>query len=447
MKGRRAHIIGLGRSGIAAAKLLMSREWSVIASDMADKDKLDDAIQELTDAGAKVFTGGHDEALEIEVDLAVVSPGVPLNSKVVSQLQRRDVQVVSELEIGWRYCRGKVVAVTGTNGKTTTTALLGDIFLESPYLSFSCGNIGIPLSAVADMTNDETLLAVEVSSFQLLTMESFRPDVAVFLNLTPDHLDWHSSFEEYAEAKSRLWVNQTEDDWLVHNADDPEIEKLILSASSRKFPFSLIREFRTGAFYKNKELVVRLPDHSEFRLPRSDLKLLGLHNVENALAALSAALLLDVDSKVIQAGVAGFEAIPHRLEIVRELDGVVWINDSMATNIEAGLAALEAMESPTVMIAGGKAKGSDFRRLRAEKLQRVKRMILIGEAADLIERDVDGVVDVVHAIDMADAVEKARQSASAGDVVLLSPLCASFDMFRNFEERGDAFKRLVMKLS
>jgi len=453
---RHAHVVGLGKSGLAAAKLLLRNGWLVIGSDLSDKDQLSGDISEITALGAVVFLGGHQSALETEVDLAVLSPSVPLDSNVVEVLKEKNVTIIGELELGWRHCRGQVAAITGSNGKTTTTALLGEIFSVSGRPSFTCGNIGLPLSEVAVQTTDDTLLSVEVSSFQLMTIDSFRPRVAVLLNLSPDHIDWHGGFENYIDAKSRIWSYQTEDDWVVYSADDPIVAELVEKAPSRKFPFSVEwhdllasrvskeNVMKPGAYISGDDMVAYLPDGSEFRMARDDLRLLGRHNTANGLAALSAALLLGVDPEAVQRGLAGFSGYPHRLETIRELNGVRWINDSKATNVGAGFVALEAVEGSIILIAGGRPKGGGFRGLRGlSALNRVKKAVLIGEAASDIERDIGDLIDTVQADDMDDAVRKARDLSEAGDTVLLSPLCASFDMFRSYEERGDTFRKLV----
>ncbi|NQU06648.1 MAG: UDP-N-acetylmuramoyl-L-alanine--D-glutamate ligase, partial [Calditrichaeota bacterium] len=369
MNGKLIHVLGMGKSGAAAARLLLDVGWSVIISDTQPEESLRNAVDIMTNAGAIVVTGGHEEALKHNADLAVISPGIKLDAPVVCELRERGVKIISELEIGWIYCCGKIAAITGSNGKTTTTALIGKIFDVVQLDSFTCGNIGLPLSAVAELTNERSLLALEVSSFQLMTIDTFKPAVAVLLNLTPDHLDWHGGFDEYAKAKSRLWLNQDDNDWLVYNVDDNEVWKLISTAGSRLFPFSTKHELKEGAFLYDDEMVFRLPDADELRIPRSELNLLGRHNTENGLAAISASLLLGVNQDDVKSGVNDFSPVPHRLETIAELDGITWINDSKATNVEAGMAALEAMDRPVVMIAGGVAKGGDFTKFRNSNLK------------------------------------------------------------------------------
>jgi len=442
---RRAHIVGLGRSGLAAAQLLLKRKWELVVSDDADSEELRKSALELSSQGIKVHLGGHGEALKQPVELAVTSPGVSWMAPMLEQRRQEGVEVISELELGWRHCRGKVVAVTGSNGKTTTTTLLGEIFKRSGRPGFTCGNIGTPLSAVADETTDDSLLTVEVSSYQLEGIVSFHPSVGVLLNITPDHLDRHGDLAGYARAKARLWRNQTGSDWLVYFADDPIVGGLVDEAPSRKFPFSIRERLGVGAWVENDELVVKTPA-GEFRMPRSSFRMPGRHNSANALAAISAALLMGVEERAIRAAVTEFEGIPHRLELVREFDQVVWINDSKATNVDAGRWAVESVERPIILIAGGRAKGGGFRDLRDIAAGRLKRLILIGEAASDIRQDLGDLAPVEMANSLDQAVTLARKSAAPGDAVLLSPLCASFDMFRNYEDRGEQFKQLVINL-
>ncbi|MDP8239889.1 MAG: UDP-N-acetylmuramoyl-L-alanine--D-glutamate ligase [Candidatus Hatepunaea meridiana] len=442
----RAHIIGIGKSGLAAALLLLRHGWSVIVSDISDGREYAETVSQLIRAGAKVFLGGHKEALEIHADMAVLSPGISLDTDVVKLLQNQRIPIISELELGWRYCNGRITAITGSNGKTTTTALLGEIFSHSGYPSYSVGNIGLPLSDVADRTTKDALLAVEVSSFQLMTIDKFKPKIAILLNLSADHLDWHGGFEKYAEAKARLWMNQTKDDWLIYNMDDPNVVYHAEKSLFHRFPYSFTKEFEVGAFMQSSEFVVRLPDGSEFRQDRSELKLLGRHNATNALSAISAALLLDVHPNAVRNGVSSFKGYPHRLEKVRERRGVIWLNDSKATNVDAGLVALEAVEKPIVLIAGGRGKGGGFRDFLNGPVDRIKTALLIGETACEIEKDIGNKVKTIHADNLEDAVEKANRITEPGDTVLFSPLCASFDMFHNYEERGECFRQLVKEL-
>lgn len=440
------HILGMKDSGIAAAKLMLNKGWDVIISESSKSREMRGAQKELQQLGATTFIGGHDEALKLKFDLVVVSPGIPPHADVIQKCNKLSVPIIGELELGYRYCMGRLAAISGSNGKSTTTALLGNIFKKTGALSFTCGNIGRPLTSVADLTTPESLLAVEVSSYQLATIDRFRPEIALLLNITPDHLAWHQGFENYKQAKARLWLNFDEGDPVVYFADDEDVVSLIEKANVLELLFSISRKLPQGAFLEDDEMVFRLPQADEVRFDRGLLKLPGRHNSANALAAITAALYMGIDRDAIEQGLSDFNGLPHRLEFVRERNGVTWINDSKCTNVDSGKWALEAVGNSIVMIAGGESKGGGFCDVKAEVAGSVKMLILIGEAANEIEQDLGDVTEVHHASDLTDAVQMAYQLASSGDKVLLAPLCASFDMFRNFEQRGDMFREAVLAL-
>lgn len=448
MAPERAHVFGLGASGRAAAKLLLKQGWAVIISDDQDTPELRETRRELTVLGAKVFLGGHDEALREQVDLAVVSPGIAPSLRCITSRRLEGVEVVGELELGFWFTRGLAAAVTGTNGKSTVTALLGAIFKATGQRCFTCGNIGLALSDVALQTDGGSLLAIEVSSFQLVTIRIFRPRVSVLLNVTPDHLNWHGGFGEYKKAKSLIWKNQGKGDFVVYDYDNPVARELVKSVNNGALtmPFSIVEELPAGGFAREDRIIVRCRDGKRFEAPRALIHIPGRHNLSNVLAAATAAFCLSVSPEAIRRGIDGFQGLPHRLEFIRELDGVEYRNDSKATNVDSGRCALEAMNRPVVLIAGGRGKGGGFRDLRALVREKVQHLVLLGECANEIAQDLEGLTTVEFADTLADAVQKARQAAVPGDVVLLSPLAASFDMFRNFEDRGDQFRQLVMGL-
>lgn len=443
---KQAHMVGLGRSGLAAIDLLVQNGWQVIVSDDNDSDELRNLTATLKERGVITFLNGHDEALRTPVDLIVVSPGVPWNAGVLNLRRLQNVEVIGEVELGARHCRGRVAAVTGSNGKTTTTKLLGDLFAASGRPYRTCGNIGLPFTAVVSDTAEETLISLEVSSFQLEGIVDFHPEVAIIMNLTPDHLDRHGSLEGYANAKSRLWRNQSAADWLIYFHDDPIVDDMVRDAPSRLFPFSVKDQLEPGACLVDGNMVVTTPQGDSISIKRDTLALPGVHNTANALAAISAAKLMGIENKVIRSAIENFKGVPHRLEFIRELDGVRWINDSKATNVDAGHWAIEAIDDPIILIAGGRTKGGGFESLHNGIREKVRLLILIGEAAEAIESDLGEYTKVVRANDMSTAVSEARKNASAGDSVLLAPLCASFDQFKNFEDRGDHFRKLVMGL-
>ena len=453
METHSAHVLGLGVSGQAAAHLLLTHGYKVVVSDSSSTPELERVAEELRMSGARVFLGEHVDAGHGRIDFVVISPGIPTNLSVVEDFRNRGIPIISELELGWRFCSGSCVMITASNGKTTSVKLLGRIFECTGHPTFVVGNVGLPLTAVTDETTPDSLLSIEASSFQLETIVDLRPDVAVILNITPDHLGrYDGSMDDYAHAKARMWMNQTEADWLIYNDDDPLVKELIRNASSRLFPFSTENELEYGAFLDNDEFVVRINDASgadgsgEFRLERRKLKLIGRHNSANGLAVISAALLLNVDPTAILKGVESFEGVPHRLEFVRSLNGISFWNDSKCTNCDAGRCALEAVGENIILIAGGRPKGGGFKGLRDTAADRVKRLILIGEAAGEIENDLGHLAPVDHAGDLETAVHIAYSAAVSGDSVLLSPLCASFDQFPNYVARGDLFRRLVIEL-
>lgn len=447
MSRKPAHIIGLGRSGQAAANWLLLHNWDVVVSDDAGEDKLAAAAQKLQISGAVVCLGGHSEALKVPVDLVVVSPGVPMNHPAILTRLSQGVEVIGELELGWRNSRGAIAAITASNGKSTATALTGEIFAASGRPAFTAGNIGIPLISIAGQTSPDSLIAVEVSSYQLESIKTFKPKAAAILNITPDHLQRHGTFEAYTGAKSRLCMNQDVDDFLIFNADDKIVCDITHGVRSQKIPFSTERQLEFGGWIAGGAMHLSPTKESQhYTLPRSALALPGVHNTQNALAAILSALACGVKWQAIECGVRNFKGLPHRLEFVRRLNGVNWINDSKATNVDSGLTALKALNAPIILIAGGRPKGGGFKDLRPLMKAKVKSLIVLGEAAAEIAADLGDLCSTHFVHNLEEAVHFARQTTAAGDTVLLSPLCASFDMFDNFEQRGDVFKELVGKL-
>jgi UDP-N-acetylmuramoylalanine--D-glutamate ligase len=381
--------------------------------------------------------------------LIVVSPGVPMDTPEVKQVVAFGLPVIGELELASRYLQGRVVAITGSNGKTTTTTLVGKIFADAGVPTLVGGNIGLPVIDLVAKSGLTTVSVLEVSSFQLETVEEFHPWIAVILNITPDHLDRHGSFESYAAAKARITERQTVEDFLVLNAEDKAAQMVALKTKAQIFWFSGRRPIKQGAFVHGESIlfVPREGAKAEPVMPVSDIHLKGSHNVENVLAAVCAARLAKIPAESIRASVAGFAAVEHRLELVKVVNGVEFYNDSKATNVDATMKAVASFAGGIHLILGGKDKDSDYTLMSGMLKERVKIVYTIGSAAEKIERELQGVVKIVPAETLQVAVAKAAKAATNGDVVLLSPACSSFDQFENYEQRGRVFRQLVNELN
>jgi UDP-N-acetylmuramoylalanine--D-glutamate ligase len=448
LAGRRVTVLGLAKSGVAAARLLRAAGADVVGTDAKPVAALGREVAALAEVGVRLVTGpGAAPEAFAGAELAVVSPGVPLDAPPLVAVRARQVPIIGELELGWRATEADTIAITGTNGKTTTTALTGSILAQQPRPVLVAGNIGTPLAAHALTFPPDGLVVCEVSSFQLETTDRFQPRVAVVLNLTPDHLDRHRTFEAYGDAKARIFVNQTAADCAVLNADDEATRALAARASAPVVWFSRRRELPHGVFVRDGWIAAKLNGHVEEICPLSEIFLRGQHNVENVLAATACALWAGVSPAAIRAAIGRFRGVAHRIEWVRDLAGVKYYNDSKGTNVDSTLRALESFAEPIILIAGGKGKGQDFAPLAAASRGRVAHAVLIGEDAARIGAALtDADVPVTHSRSLPDAVDRARAVATPGSIVLLSPACASFDMFDNFEHRGEVFKKIVERL-
>jgi len=447
LKNKRVLVVGLGKSGIAAARFLKARGAQVTVSDIRPAGLIAE-LPSLLDEGIMVETGSHGLLTFRRQDLIVVSPGVPSNTPELEQVRALGILIIGELELGASFLQGEIVAITGSNGKTTTTTLIGEILKASGRPTLVGGNIGRPVVDMVAESTAESWSVLEVSSFQLETIQSFRPRIAVVLNITPDHLDRHGSFKTYAAAKTRITENQTADDLLVLNAEDEPTKLVAAKSKAQIYWFSPRRQVKQGAFVHGESIFFRSREGgpAEPILPTDEIPLAGAHNVENVLAAVCAARLAGVQHEVIRGAVAGFHAVEHRLEFVRELDGVRYFNDSKATNVDATAKAIEAFPGGIWLILGGKDKDSDYSTLAPLLRERVRAVITIGSAAEKIETQLAGVVKIERAETMERAVAWARQQAAAGETVLLAPACSSFDQFENYEHRGRVFKELVREL-
>jgi UDP-N-acetylmuramoylalanine--D-glutamate ligase len=449
LKNKRVLVVGLGKSGLSAAMFLREQGARVTVSDTRSAVALAKEIPALLEAGIMVESGGHGLLTFRRQDLIVVSPGVPMDTPEVKQVVAFGLPVIGELELASRYLQGRVVAITGSNGKTTTTTLVGKIFADAGVPTLVGGNIGLPVIDLVAKSTPETVSVLEVSSFQLETVEEFHPWIAVVLNITPDHLDRHGSFESYAAAKARITERQTAEDFLVLNAEDKAAQMVALKTKAQIFWFSGRRPIKQGAFVHGESIlfVPREGAKAEPVMPVSDIHLKGSHNVENVLAAVCAARLAKIPAESIRASVAGFAAVEHRLELVKVVNGVEFYNDSKATNVDAAMKAVASFPGGVHLILGGKDKDSDYTLMSGMLKERVKIVYTIGSAAEKIERELQGVVKIVSAETLQVAVAKAAKAAATGDVVLLSPACSSFDQFENYEQRGRVFRQLVNELN
>jgi UDP-N-acetylmuramoylalanine--D-glutamate ligase len=446
LRGRPATVVGLARSGVAACRLLAASGARVVATDVKTAAALGPEVAGLEALGVRLMVGGHPREAFAGAELVVVSPGVPAGPGRFPGLPPA-ATVIGELELAWRVIESDTIAITGTNGKTTTTALTGELLRQQARAVFVGGNIGTPLAVEALRFPADGIAVLEVSSFQLETIETFRPRVAAVLNVTPDHLDRHAGFAAYVEAKARIFANQTAADCAVLNRDDQVARELATRTAAHVLWFSRERPLEHGVFVQAGWIVARLNGHVEEICPVSEIPLRGRHNVENVLAATGCALWTGMAPEAIRRGIALFRGVPHRIEFVRDLGGVAFYNDSKGTNVTSTIKALESFTEPIVLIAGGRGKGQDFAPLAGAARGRVARAITIGEDGGKIgDALAHAGIAVGPAESLEAAVTAARRLARAGDVVLLSPACASFDMFDNFEHRGDLFRAMVLAL-
>lgn len=445
LRGKRVLVVGLARTGVATALFCAQRGATVTATDTRTENEIGQALGSLRQAGVSLVLGRHDEKLFVEQDLIVPSPGVPADTPMLLAARAAGVTIWSEIELADRFLNGRLIGITGSNGKTTTTSLIEHVLRNAGMSTVLAGNIGTPLIARVEETSDETVTVAELSSFQLELIETFRPNISVFLNLTPDHLDRHHTVEAYTTAKVRIFENQLEQDAAILNADDSATTPLAPSRP-QVFWFSRKQRVAQGAFLRDAEIVFRQSGEEETVLKVDDIPLSGAHNVENVLAAVAACHLAGATASAIAKGVRSFAGVEHRLEFVAEISGVRYYNDSKATNVDATLKALDSFPGRILIILGGKDKGSDYTLLRQPLRDKAILALLIGAAADKIEKQIAGSVAIERANTMERAVEVASHAAQHGDVVLLAPACASFDQFQNYEHRGRVFKDLVHQL-
>jgi UDP-N-acetylmuramoylalanine--D-glutamate ligase len=448
--GRKVLVIGAARSGIASARFLAQRGAIVALNDRKPVAEWPPEALDLKTEGVGHIEGEPPSWLLDQIDLVVVSPGVPTKSIPIRYADRRGAEVIGEVELASRFLRGRLVAITGTNGKTTTTTLIGRMLKDAGLNAQVGGNIGTALISLIDSSTDDGWTVVEVSSFQLETTVDFHPTVAAVLNVTPNHMDRYESLMDYAAAKHRIFANQTPGDVAILNADDEIVSSWVKGLRPQVVQFSTRRELEEGLFLRGRDLVSRTKDGERVLVTRDEMRLRGTHNVENVLAAMAAGLACGAPPESLRETVRRFQPVEHRLEEVAEINGVRFFNDSKATSVDATMKALEAFSADrgkVVLILGGRGKQAPYSPLASLISEGVRKMILIGEDAPAIERELKSAAAFEHASDMHDAVERAFASAEAGDVVLLAPACASFDMFESFEHRGRVFKEEVSMLA
>ncbi len=459
LAGARVTVVGLARSGVAAARLLQEAGALVTVADRKNREELVSVLGSLDQPGTRLVLGRNYESALDQAELVVISPGVPYRSEALERVRRRGVKVISELDLASRFLSAPILAVTGTNGKSTTVTLIGKMLQASGKRTFVGGNLGTAISEAAVQSLQAMkmgrpcpydALVVEVSSFQLETIEQFHPWIAAILNVTVDHQDRYESIDEYIAAKNRIFENQTPSDYALFNLDDPRVAALRRHAKASVLGFTrtatLPSDLAGGTYLDRDRIMTTVAGRAQEICARSEVKIIGTHNLENAMVAATYALLSGCSPSIIRQVLREFPGLEHALEIVHERRGIRFINDSKGTNVDATLKALESIDQPIWLIAGGRDKGGDFSRLAPAIRRRVKRLILIGEAAPLIAKAMEGYREIERAGTLKQAVEWAASGADAGDVVLLSPACASFDMFTDYQDRGRQFKALARSL-
>lgn len=443
---KKISVIGAVRSGIGAAKLIKKLNGIPFVSDSSDNENIKNSVKVLQVQEIAYEVGGHTSRV-YDCDLMVVSPGVPLDSDVIKTAKKKNIKLISELELASSLCKGNIVAITGTNGKTTTTSLCSHVFNACGFKTYTAGNIGLAFSEIVLDVSENEYAVVEVSSFQLDLIDKFKPKIAVILNITPDHLNrYENNYQKYIDSKLKIYGNQDETDFLILNRDNDILMKSLTKHRSKDYFFSLKSEVNDSCSISGDEIAFLKNHKTEFRCSLSDINLRGEHNYANAMAVIIAAKIFGFDNEKIIAGLKTFHGVEHRLEFVREIDGVKYINDSKATNVDSVWYALRSFEEPIYLIMGGQDKGNDYNQIKDLVLNKVKKIYAIGSSAEKVfnffHHDVK--VEIKHTLE--EVVNAVSSEARENDIVLLSPACASFDMFNDYEHRGKVFKEAVNKL-
>ncbi|SEP66972.1 UDP-N-acetylmuramoylalanine--D-glutamate ligase [Lachnospiraceae bacterium RM5] len=441
-------VVGTGKSGIGSAKLLLRHNEEVVIYDSNENIDVDEVKNKLGKDDVKIILGKLDNDDFKDIDIMVISPGVPIDADFVIDAKKAGVHIWGEIELAFRYAKGRIIGITGTNGKTTTTTLVGEIMKNYFDSVFVVGNIGYPFTDIVDETKDDSVIVAEISSFQLESIDEFHPVLTSVLNITPDHLNRHYTMENYADVKMSITKNQTEEEVCVLNYEDEILRKYAGKLPAKVMFFSSASYLDKGVFLDGERIIYREHNVDECVCKVSEMKLVGMHNVENVMAAICMSISMGVDIETIRNTIREFKAVEHRIEFVRDLDDVLYYNDSKGTNTDASIKAIEAMTRPTVLIAGGYDKGSEYDDWIKAFNGKIKKLVLIGDTKDKIAQCANkyGYRDYIFATDLKDAVEKCKENVGPGDAVLLSPACASWDMFKSYEERGDLFKEYVNAL-
>lgn len=446
INNKKISILGAVRSGIAAAKLAQKLSAIPFVSDMGSRESLAKTIDELERLDINYETNEHSEKV-FDCDLIVISPGVPTESPVIQRAIEKKIKIVSEVEFASWFCRGKIISISGTNGKTTTTSLCAHVLNNCGIKAFTAGNIGLAFSEIALDVKEDEFVALETSSFQLDFIDSFKPFISVMLNITPDHLDrYENSFELYKEAKYKILKNQDNSDYYVYNEDETNTFDRLINRKVNFTGFSTKKILQNGAFYNNDELFFANNGKEEMVCRKNDLMIKGEHNISNALSVICIAKIIGIKNDSIKAALETFAGVEHRLEFVRTIDGIDFVNDSKATNVDSVWVALRSFEKPLYLILGGKDKGNNYDQIKNLVIEKVKKIYAIGSSADKVYDYFSSIVETEKIETLEGCVLKGRNEATTGSVVLLSPACASFDMFDNYEHRGEVFKKAVRDL-
>lgn len=443
ISNKKISIIGAVRSGIGAARLAKKLGAIPFVSDSGSQEKLMQSIEILKSENIDYEIGAHSSKV-YNCDLMIVSPGVPSDAEVIKTARSKKIKIISEIEFASWFCKSKIIAITGTNGKTTTTALCGYLFNECGKKAYTAGNIGLAFSEIALDAKPDEFISLEVSSFQLDMIDKFKPSIAMILNITPDHLNrYENSVEKYALSKLAIFKNQTPADYLILNNDNELLNKYFQKSESKVFYFSTTKQVSDGCYLDEQKIKFVREGKEEFSCALSDVFIKGEHNIQNAMAVIIAAKIFDLDNEKIIAALKSFKGVEHRLEFVREIEGIKFINDSKATNVDSVIVALKSFDEPILLILGGQDKGNDYSMIEDLVIDKVKKIYAIGSSAEKVFNFFHKKVKTEIKKDLDEVVNAALSEGRSGDIVLLSPACASFDMFNNYEHRGEVFKEIV----